>query len=127
MLLLVLMPVQWYFLLFFYNCTSKVTKKNNTYNKKTLPCRILSLLVPLTFSVYLFMFLRKESREVFSKYGFVQNVFNIETKIWIQKYKKYLFILHNKLCCPFLCISSNRMIVLSISESLHKRVEFAKG
>lgn len=87
------------FLLFFYNCTSKVTKKNNTYNKKLCLVGYCRYLYPLLFPyIFLFFYVKtKESREVFSKYGFVQNFFNIETK-----YKKHSYYITN--CVVLFCV-----------------------
>ena len=121
MLLLVLMPVQWYFLLFFYNCTSKVTKKNNTYNKKLCLVGYCRTCTPYFFGISFYAFTKRVSRSCLEIW-FCTEFCEYRNKIQ----KRHYYYITNCVVL-FLCISSNRMIVLSISESLHKRVEFAKG
>ena len=87
---------------------------------------IVPTCTPYFFGISFYVFTKRVSRS-FLEIRFCSEFCQYRNKnLGINKNTKNLFILHNKLCCPFLCISSNRMIVLSISESLHKRVEFAK-
>ena len=121
MLLLVLMPVQWYFLLSSTTVLPKLLKRITLIIKNSALSDIVAACTPYFFGISFYAFTKRVSRSCL-KIWFCTEFCEYRNKI-----QKKTFLLHNKLCCPFLCISSNRMIVLSISESLHKRVEFAKG